>query len=175
VNDLTKLIEACLGAKETIVSQEDWRRKMAQRIAEAIEARDQAKLANATLLRAEAMSEVMDLLAEIERLRAERAKKDEETAMLAQSYLSVKDALQAFHDGLAMEVRPKARGDAEFIARIRKHVDDRDELAPSEDGRIVYWQRGGHGYLEANVLRIIADYLDEKNAPWQAQIDKDLK
>lgn len=35
----------------------------------------------------------------------------------------------------------------------------------------LYWSPTGAGHWPAHALRVIADELDRRNAPWQAQID----
>ena len=52
----------------------------------------------------------------------------------------------------------------ELISRIPP-----DEFVTGDDGYVVYWptdKRGGA--LSAWVLRVIADYLDARNAAWDA-------
>lgn len=59
----------------------------------------------------------------------------------------------------------------EFTARIREAV--KEDIVTNDDGYRVYWPGLNGGYFEAPCLRIIADYLDELNAAWHAQVMSD--
>jgi hypothetical protein len=56
----------------------------------------------------------------------------------------------------------------EHIELIRKCVTA--DIVTMEDGYKVWWPLHGHGYVNAVDLRIIADYLDELNKEWDAQV-----
>ena len=47
------------------------------------------------------------------------------------------------------------------------------EIFAKEDGFYDFWPDIKGGYWPAWLMRIIADKLDEMNAPWQKQIDED--
>ena len=49
-----------------------------------------------------------------------------------------------------------------------------NEIYQEVDGFYVYAPAGNKGFLCATSLRIIADELDRLNAPWWAQIERDL-
>lgn len=47
-----------------------------------------------------------------------------------------------------------------------------NEFVTLDDGFVYYWPATGCGALSAYQLREIADELDRRNAPWQADINK---
>lgn len=47
-----------------------------------------------------------------------------------------------------------------------------NEFVTLDDGFVYYWPPTGCGALSAYQLREIADELDRRNAPWQADINK---
>ena len=49
------------------------------------------------------------------------------------------------------------------------------DIEQLEDGFWYYRPEGGGGVLEAWVLRVIADLLDEANREWEEQLDKAFK
>ena len=56
--------------------------------------------------------------------------------------------------------------------RIIQLATERGEFVADVDGFVYYWPDGSHhGHLSAHHLRWLADELDRRNAPWQAQID----
>lgn len=44
------------------------------------------------------------------------------------------------------------------------------EIIPNTDGYYVYWPSSKGGCLNTRVLRALADYLEEKNATWDAEV-----
>lgn len=50
--------------------------------------------------------------------------------------------------------------------------DEHGDFVTGDDGFVVFWPEGQRGAFEAWHLRIIADELDRRNAPWAAQIDQ---
>lgn len=58
----------------------------------------------------------------------------------------------------------------EHIEKVRAVVTE--DLVTGDDGFKVYWPSTAKGYLTAYDLRVVADYLDELNAPWQQQMDE---
>lgn len=59
----------------------------------------------------------------------------------------------------------------EHIIHVRKNMSV--EIQTVESGHKVWWPYDD-GYLTANDLRIMADYLDELNKDWDAQIQKEI-
>jgi hypothetical protein len=57
------------------------------------------------------------------------------------------------------------------------HVSDRDlfDIVNAETGFWMLDLNGDHGWVEAWVLRAIADRLDEANREWEEQLDKAYK
>jgi hypothetical protein len=51
-------------------------------------------------------------------------------------------------------------------------IQERKEVIAGDDGFYCYWPEPSRGFLSSDDLRIIADYLDEINKPWQKQIDR---
>lgn len=49
--------------------------------------------------------------------------------------------------------------------RIIELADERKEFVALEDGYSYYWPKEG-GALSTNDLRVLADELDRRNAPW---------
>lgn len=62
----------------------------------------------------------------------------------------------------------------EHRKRIEKSLVARGDLYVEVDGYWVYGPRQICGFVDAEGLRVIADILDEKNAAWHAQMQKDL-
>lgn len=58
----------------------------------------------------------------------------------------------------------------DFIALLYKD----NEILCDDSGFYQFWPVWGKGYYTSYLLRAIADELDRKNAPWQAQIERDL-
>lgn len=58
-------------------------------------------------------------------------------------------------------------------ARILAIEDERQTFGVDVDGFVKWWP-ASKGYLESHHLRWIADELDRRNAPWVAQIERDL-
>lgn len=56
----------------------------------------------------------------------------------------------------------------EWIQRLYADGD----LVTGDDGFVLYWPEGRKGALNAVALRALADELDRRNAPHQAQLDK---
>ena len=53
------------------------------------------------------------------------------------------------------------------------HITANKDIIVIEDGFWVYWPtKESQGFLRPHDLRVIADHLDELNAPWEAQINK---
>lgn len=63
-----------------------------------------------------------------------------------------------------------SRSHAEEIARLISMVDERTEFIPMDDGYLCYAPTGNDGGLSAWMLRAIADELDRRNAPHDADI-----
>ena len=62
---------------------------------------------------------------------------------------------------------------AEFKRRLRDALDR--EITTIESGHKVWWPHlDKTGWFNSDTLRSIADYLDELNADWDAQIAKDV-
>ena len=55
-----------------------------------------------------------------------------------------------------------------------QQIEERNELIQLEDGFFYFWPRSP-GALSPWHLRIIAQYIDDRNASWEAQINKDLR
>lgn len=53
---------------------------------------------------------------------------------------------------------------------VIERVDAANEIGPLDDGFLYYFP-SGYGGLSAEVLRIIADELDRRNAGWNASIE----
>ena len=52
-------------------------------------------------------------------------------------------------------------------------ADKTNEFVVGDDGYVMYWPSGfAGGAFSAHQLREIADELDRRNAPWQADINK---
>ena len=58
----------------------------------------------------------------------------------------------------------------EHTNRLRTAV--AEDLITGDDGFKVYWPEKSRGYLTAADLRIIAEYIDELNVPWQKELDE---
>lgn len=58
------------------------------------------------------------------------------------------------------------------VARIIRITDERREFIDSDDGSVVYAPTTSHGYLTAWILRALADELDRRNAPHEAEINR---
>lgn len=57
--------------------------------------------------------------------------------------------------------------------RVIKVTDESGDFYRDVDGFFYFWpSEVGKGHYSAHHLRWIADELDRRNAPWQAQIDK---
>lgn len=56
--------------------------------------------------------------------------------------------------------------------RLLEVLDERGDIAPSDDGYQVLWT--GSGFIDASGLRIIANELDRRNAAWDATVKADL-
>ena len=56
--------------------------------------------------------------------------------------------------------------------RIIAMSDEYGDFVTGDDGFVVFWPGAGRGAFEAWHLRIIADELDKRNAPWAAQIEQ---
>jgi hypothetical protein len=50
--------------------------------------------------------------------------------------------------------------------------ESRGDFVTDVDGFVYYWPTDTNGSQAAHHLRWIADELDRRNAPWQAQIDR---
>ena len=48
----------------------------------------------------------------------------------------------------------------------------KEDCCMLEDGYLRYWPQQIRGYLSADDLRIIADYLDESNKAWDDQVNE---
>lgn len=62
----------------------------------------------------------------------------------------------------------------EHRKRIEECLAERGDLYMEVDGYYVYGPREVRGFNSAEDLRVIAHILDEKNAAWHAQVQKDL-
>lgn len=52
-------------------------------------------------------------------------------------------------------------------------IDQNKDIIAGDDGFYIFWPtRISSGALTAQDLRIIADELDRRNAPWQSQLEK---
>ncbi len=56
----------------------------------------------------------------------------------------------------------------EHVQRIRSKV--KADCCMLEDGYVGYWPLEVRGYMTADDLRIVADYLDERNKEWDEHI-----
>lgn len=54
--------------------------------------------------------------------------------------------------------------------RILRAIEERSEFVIGDDGFVVYWPDGLSGALNEWVLRLIADELERRNAPWAKKI-----
>lgn len=50
-----------------------------------------------------------------------------------------------------------------------------DDIVTDVDGFQYYWPKDSQGHYAAHHLRAIADELDKRNAPWEAQIEEYFK
>lgn len=64
------------------------------------------------------------------------------------------------------------RTNEEDTARIIAMTDERKEFIHLEDGYLYFAPDGSHGALSPWALRALADELDRRNAPWDAQIEQ---
>ena len=48
------------------------------------------------------------------------------------------------------------------------------DIVIGDDGFAVFWPMSARGAFSAHTLREIADELDNRNKPWQEQLDADL-
>ena len=55
--------------------------------------------------------------------------------------------------------------------RIVKQINEQEEIVTFEDGFKYYWPVSNRGAFSSHDLRTIADYLDELNKDWQAQVE----
>lgn len=61
------------------------------------------------------------------------------------------------------------------IARIIRISDEREEFVTFDCGYVYFWPEGHrHGAYSPWMLRALADELDRRNAPWDAQIQSAL-
>jgi len=56
--------------------------------------------------------------------------------------------------------------------RLIDIIEERQEVIVGDDGFYYYWPEQNRGFLSSDDLRIIADYIDEINEPWQKNIDE---
>ncbi len=64
----------------------------------------------------------------------------------------------------------------ELKERVLSIAKKREEFITDVDGFLYWWPNGSkHGHLSSDHLRILADELDKKNAPWVKQIDDYFK
>lgn len=61
---------------------------------------------------------------------------------------------------------------AEEVARLIRITDERRDFVHDVDGYVYYLPNGANGHLSAWMLRALADELDKRNAPWDAQINQ---
>lgn len=61
---------------------------------------------------------------------------------------------------------------AEEIDRIIRITDERQDFVHDVDGYVYYCPNATNGHLSAWMLRALADELDHRNAPWDAQINQ---
>lgn len=59
---------------------------------------------------------------------------------------------------------------AEEIARIIRMTDEREDFVTDVDGYVYFAPMACNGHLSSWMLRALADELDLRNAPWDAQI-----
>lgn len=62
----------------------------------------------------------------------------------------------------------------ETIRHIVASSDQSGDFVMGDDGFVVFWPEVQRGAFEAWHLRVLADELDKRNAPWMAQIDHDF-
>jgi hypothetical protein len=60
-----------------------------------------------------------------------------------------------------------------WLSRIKEKI--REDIYCEVDGYYVYGGGRSGGYINSHQLRMIADILDEINATWDAQVQRDLK
>lgn len=60
----------------------------------------------------------------------------------------------------------------ESIKHIIKVTEDHGDFVEDVDGYVYFWPERNTGSYAAWHLRVIADELDRRNAPWDAQINK---
>lgn len=60
----------------------------------------------------------------------------------------------------------------EFKQRILKGI--KSDIETLESGYKVWWPLHGHGYLDAESLRVIAEHLDEINFFWDQEVKQSL-
>lgn len=58
--------------------------------------------------------------------------------------------------------------------RLADRAQESGDFIQTEDGFYVYWPRGLGGYLSAEVLRALADKLDEMNAEWREVVEREI-
>lgn len=59
----------------------------------------------------------------------------------------------------------------EYIQRVLTMLEERKEIVAGDDGFYYYWPEG-HGALSSADLRIIADELERRNAPLEAELEE---
>lgn len=65
----------------------------------------------------------------------------------------------------------QADADKFAMAMLIASADSEGEIVAGDDGLYVYWPKGWNGgAFSAWVLRGLADELDRRNAPWDAQV-----
>lgn len=56
------------------------------------------------------------------------------------------------------------------VEQVLKHIEQSSEFITLDDGYLYYEPRPNCGVLSSWALRVIADELDRRNAPWDAQV-----
>lgn len=60
----------------------------------------------------------------------------------------------------------------EDSARLILLVEEREDFVRDVDGYVYFAPNRANGHLSASMLRALADELDRRNAPWDAQINQ---
>jgi hypothetical protein len=66
----------------------------------------------------------------------------------------------------------KTKQQEEYEERLKAMLIIYEEVISGDDGFYSYWPKNSRGFLTSSDLRIIADFLDEKNEPRQKEIDE---
>lgn len=60
-----------------------------------------------------------------------------------------------------------------FPSKWLKTLEERGDIICGDDGYYIFWPNGNNGALTEHDLRVLADYLEEKNKEWHTTIMND--